>query len=143
MYSYLPFCILFIINSRLILEFKNRKVQGAENDATKRRKRHLNRTVIFMTLLFISLTLPGAVIASSSSPVIKLPYGPTVVMIFVRVSSSYHAYGVIILYFTNNKFAQRLKACFSSKSLFNNSTTGQEKYQRPSLSRNIVATKTS
>ena len=126
MYSYLPFCILFIINSRLVLEFKNRKVKGVENDATKRRKRAMNRTVIFITLLFIAMTLPSAVSANFNTLLLKLSYGQAITFVLGRLSSSYHAYSLVFLYLTNQKFAEKLRTSVWSIITRNGASRNQE-----------------
>ena len=70
----------------------------------------MNRTVIFITVLFILMTLPGAVLSNMYSFVLSQPYGRIVVFVFGSLSLSYHSYGIVILYFTNKKFAQQLRS---------------------------------
>lgn len=113
MYSYIPFLILAIVNALLIYEFKNRQVQAVENEAIRRRRRAMNRTIIFITVFFILLTSPGAIATNLYSYLLTKSYGQLVIQLFGRFSSSYHAFGPVILYFTNQKFAQKLRSCFN------------------------------
>ena len=127
MYSYAPFTILLIINCRLIYEFKNRKVQGVESDATRRRRRAMNRTVIFVTFLFVIMTLPMAIVGHMYVWLVKVSYGQIIILICGRLSSSYQGYNIIFFYFTNQKFAQALRCCFSSRTFNDASTTIKDK----------------
>ena len=127
MYSYIPFGILLVTNFRLIYEFKNRRVQVVENELHRRRRRAMNRTVIFITVFFISMTLPGAILSTLFTYLLKNVNGQIVTSILGRLSSSYHAYSLIILYLTNQKFAQKLRSFFTSKKLLVNSSSHKDK----------------
>ena len=70
----------------------------------------MNRTVVFVTLLFILLTGPGAVISAMFSYILSLPYGLLLIVFVDSIAFSYHAYGLIILYKTNKKFANHLRS---------------------------------
>ena len=112
MFSYVPFGILVLINCRLIFEFKKRKINGVENEIQRRKRKAMNRTVIFVTLLFVIMTVPSALASSFYGVIVKLSYAQAIFQVLGRVASSYQAYNLLFLYLTNRKFAQILRSHF-------------------------------
>ena len=110
LYSYVPFALLLIMNAMLIFMFKNRSVHGVANNASRKRQSSMTRTVIFVTLLFILMTGPGAVVGSMFAEIMSQSYGHLVLVLVDCIAFSYHAYGLILLYKTNIKFANQLRA---------------------------------
>ena len=80
----------------------------------------MNRTVIHLTVLFLLMTIPGALIASVFNHLISIPYGFSIVTAVNSISSSFHAYYVVFFYCLNRKFAQKLRSMLN----FSNSRDG-------------------
>lgn len=64
-YSYGPSAILLVTNVRLIFKMRHRPVKIAlEKESSRRRQDSFNRTVILITVLFVTMTLPNAILTN-------------------------------------------------------------------------------
>ena len=109
LYSYLPAFTLLLTNARLIFKFNSTSNTTIQNEHTRKRNSSVNRTVVFSTILFLVMTLPGAITTTITSDLDQQNYF-TLILVLISFSSSYHAYDALFLYFTNPRFAEQLKS---------------------------------
>ena len=110
----MPFGILLLSNMVLIIRYKYKHMKVANNQASNQRSNSMTRTVIFITLLFIIMTLPGALTSTFFYLIVGIPNARLIPLVTTSLSSSYHAYSLVLLFFTNRKFAQQLRALFKN-----------------------------
>ena len=114
-YSIIPFVILLIVNISLIntVYFKNKILETEEKARAK--KKRMSITVCFITMLFIILTLPGAVVSGYFYlDLINDHIGSLILVICDDISFSYHSFNFFFLLISNKKIFKE------SKRLFNN-----------------------
>ena len=107
--------LLLIINVSLIYKvyFKNKILETEEKARTK--KKRMSITVCFITLLFIVLTLPGAVVSGYFYlDLINDQIGSLILVTCDNISFSYHSFNFFFLLISNKKIFKE------SKRLFNN-----------------------
>ena len=69
-------------------------------------------TVILLSLLFIILTSPGAIISQYYDVLIISYTGRIILFSGDCISFSFHAFSIIILSLTNKRFSKKLKTLF-------------------------------
>ena len=117
-YSYIPFMLLALTDALLIRFLKrNRRrvssVSSAASSSRKNDKSSVNRLVISLTILFITLSLPGTISSAYYTQFIVTDVGEMIIFLFDGIAFSYHAYNIIILSLTNKKFFTELKLLFN------------------------------
>ena len=113
LYSYLPTAILVVTNFMLVYTFTHHRA-AAQKKTAQKRQRSMIITVVLLTVLFIVMTLPGAIIGAIIDYIIQQPYGIFLISSFTAFSSSYNAYGIVILFFTNKKFRESLRSTIAT-----------------------------
>lgn len=84
--------------------------KGATVSTRSKRKFMMTKTIIILTISFIVLTLPGAVISGYYFvALMKIEFGPLIINICDDISFSYHALSIITLYLSNKQFSSKLK----------------------------------
>ncbi len=134
MYSLIPFILIISTNILLIYEIKKQtaSIKSATKDA---KSRAMNRLVILLALLFIVLTLPGAVVTSILNKVLQERgiVGFVIINICDCLSFSFHALNFLIVMLTNKRFAYEVKAYFKTK--FNLNQSSKSKTNKTSVNR--------
>ncbi|CAF0846824.1 unnamed protein product [Brachionus calyciflorus] len=117
-YSLAPFAILGLANLLLITHLyttrKPHSGQSAQNDKKKNKQDQMTKTIIYMTLLFIGITLPNATTTFFFNKLIITDYGSFLIRLFDMFSFSYHGLNFIVFYISNNRFRSEFKKLFSS-----------------------------
>jgi preprotein translocase subunit SecG len=118
LYSFGPFSLLTIANFLLIYYLIMTRSSIGSNEIAERQNKKfnaINRTVIVLTIFFIAMTLPNAIISFNYSGFMSSHSGKILVKVANCLSFSYHASGVLVLYLSNYKFRQEFKNLFRIK----------------------------
>jgi hypothetical protein len=88
--------------------------QSAEITASARRKAEMTKTILFITFLYIILTLPSVIMSGYYyNDLILLEIGQMIVTLLNNIQFSFPALNFVILYFSNKLFAKEVKILFS------------------------------
>ena len=122
LYSYGPFALILVCNILLIYEFRRKgmalnsqsanfptSIPRTSSKIANKKKSSMNRTVILITMLFIIMTGPGAVISLLYNKLLALDFGKSIIYLGSAFEMSYHAFSLIILFLTNKKFSNEIK----------------------------------
>lgn len=75
----------------------------------------MTKTIIILTITFIVLTLPGAIVSAYYNEIMALEAGHMIVNLSDDLSCTFHAFNFITLFLSNKQFSQRVKTFFFSK----------------------------
>lgn len=110
-----PYGLLIILNSLIIYKatrFERVRVETNELRSAKR-KAEMTRTIVFITFLYIVVTLPSTIVTGYYFLVILLSEnGILYITIIDAIQFSYPALNFLILYSSNKLFAEEVKAFF-------------------------------
>jgi preprotein translocase subunit SecG len=118
-YSVVPFVLLTAMNIFLIKIVIGSSMSSSAHQSSSgapssvgnmKKKLQMTKTVIILTVLFIVLTLPGAVVSAYYNYVIALESGRLIVLICDELTFSYHALGFVTLLYSNKQFFNQVKA---------------------------------
>lgn len=122
----MPFLSLILINCGIIYEATRYSrarrntsnvvapLQSTETASSMRKKAEMTRTILFITFLYILLSLPSAIVAGYFyNDIIVLNIGPMIITLVDNIQFSYPAFNFVILYFSNKLFAKEVKLLFS------------------------------
>ena len=114
LYSYAPFALLAIANFLLILHLRLRAKKSSvkSSDAQKKKNAKMNLTVIIITLLFIVMTLPSALVSIYYNDLVITYTGLAWAIFGNSIGFSYHGFSFFILYSTNSRFRDEFKGLF-------------------------------
>ena len=114
LYSYIPFCLLAVNNLFLIYSIHVRKkaIASDPNSSHVRKKKSMNRTVIFITLIFILMTLPSSIASIYFDQLIISSVGSVILIALDALSFSYHGLNILVLLYTNQQFKRDFKVFF-------------------------------
>lgn len=104
---------LIILNSFMIYKtvYKQKFALKHTSELSNRKKRQMTISVIILTMLFIIMTLPGAVVSGYFFQVlIKTPMGTIILYLLDNISFSYHGLGFLILYLSNKQISMQVKS---------------------------------
>ena len=89
-------------------------------------QRALNKTVLIVTITYIVMTTPVAVVTSFLNSQLQSSgeLGDLIINLGDSVSFSYHAYNFLILFFTNKRYSKEVKMYFSPKRSTARTVTG-------------------
>lgn len=116
--EFLPFTLLIVFNTIIIFNANrfNREHRNSSSTLSgsrrtgARRKAQMTRMIVFITFLFIVVTIPSTLLSGYFYPrVIKLPEGQLIVNLFNGIQFSYPAFNFFILCFSNKLFAREVK----------------------------------
>jgi len=129
LYSLIPFTLLTLSSTLLIVETNKRTASTVATSANRQEnQRSLQKTVVSLNVLFIVMTLPGAVVTSVLNAYLETygDLGKLLITICDCISFSFHALNFLILLLTNKRFLREAKAniksCSKYKSKINNTT---------------------
>ncbi|CAF1033244.1 unnamed protein product [Brachionus calyciflorus] len=117
-YSLIPFVILSIFNLLLIKSlYKTSLLIHGPNDSKRIKQNQMTKTVIYMTLVFIVVTLSNATGTVLFNDLIVSDYGSFLIRLFDMMSFVYHGFNFILFYMTNIRFRNEFKKviCFASQ----------------------------
>ena len=117
LYSYVPFCLLAIINTLLLVHLRQTTTSiTLANSAVKKDQMSINLTVMIMTVLFIVFTSPCAIVSQLRLLLWNMGSEGTALMFGLdNLSLSYHAFNIVILLTTNKLFLREFKGLFSDQ----------------------------
>lgn len=131
-----PYGLLIIFNSLIIYKatrFERVRVEAAELRAAKR-KAEMTRTILFMTFLYILVTLPSTIVTGYYFLTILLSdSGPLIITLIDALQFSYPALNFFILFFSNKLFAEEVKIFLGGIRERNFARTTQTKTNQSSL----------
>ena len=125
LYSLIPFILLALASALLIFEMNRRTASTIATSANRQEnQKSLNKTVVSLTVLFIVMTLPGAVVTSFLYAYLfnSGEIGNLVIIVCDCFSFSFHALNFLILLLTNKRFLREVKA-YLSRTITNDPTT--------------------
>lgn len=106
----MPFSLLALANILLILTlYRRSKASTATTTASLQRQRSMNITVMLITLLFIAMTCPSAVVSIYYNDLIISDTGFILILIGNGIGFGYHGFNFFALVFSNSKFKTELK----------------------------------
>lgn len=128
-YSVIPFIILAISNFSLIgyLYYKshfqsiskNLKIQKTASMKFKNQRQDaMSKMIIFMTFLFVAMTLPTAYASFFFARLIQTDHGYFLIVLFNCITFSYHGLNFLIYYVSNLKFRSEFRKLFSGNKSF-------------------------
>lgn len=112
--EFLPFTLLIVFNTIIILKAnrfnrEHRNSISGSRRAGVRRKAQMTRMIVFITFLFIVVTIPSTLLSGYFyTRVITLPEGQLIVNLFNAIQFSYSAFNFFILCFSNKLFAREV-----------------------------------
>ena len=114
----IPFILLLISSILLIYEINKRNNRiGTTTTVVMQRQENaksLHKTVVFIAILFIVMTFPGAFVTSFMNSFLQSSgnEGNLVINLCDCFTFSFHALNFIVLYFTNKKFSKEVRIFF-------------------------------
>ena len=112
-YSLIPFILLLVSSLLLIYEMKrnNRRSRIFVYARRQENAKSLNKTVVFIAILFIIMTLPGAVVTSFLNEFLQTSgdLGNLIINLCDCFTFSFHALNFIILYLNNKRFSKEVR----------------------------------
>ncbi len=124
-YSLIPFILLSLSSGLLIYEINKRMPTGIATSANRHEnQKSLHKTVVSFAVLFILMTLPGAIVTSFLNSFLQSSgdLGLLVITICDCITFSFHALNFLILLLTNKRFQRELKTYFKIDSTSNTNT---------------------
>nr|QVK45794.1 G protein-coupled receptor [Proales similis] len=129
LYSLIPFSLLLLSNFLLIWTIRARQAvrssahpvssnHGSANGHHKHENKFLNRMVLFLTALFIAMTLPSAVVSFFYGELYRTPLGNAVVNFIGALTFSYHGLNFFILIASNKRFREQMVQLIGVAHLF-------------------------
>lgn len=109
LYSYIPFVLLAINNMLLIYSIQTHKKKSG---AQRQKKKSMNNTIIFITILFIVMTLPSSIASIYFDQLIISSVGSVILIALDALTFSYHGLNFFVLLYTNQKFRNDFKLIF-------------------------------
>lgn len=123
-YALLVFSNLIIIYKATRFERVHNLDKGALESHSSKRKAEMTRTILFITFLYIIITLPDITITGYLLfRILELDYGSMLLTIISSIHFSYPALHFFILFFSNRLFAEEVKSFFLKKRQISVSTT--------------------
>lgn len=118
-----PFVLLAILNFLLVytvLSASKSTVEtehtgGVHNSFGMKRKLQMTKTIIILTITFIVLTLPGAIVSAYYNDIIATEAGDMLINMSDNISFSFHALGFLTLFLSNKQFSAQVKSMFDAK----------------------------
>ena len=106
LYSFIPFCLILILNSLLVYHLYQVKksIKNLNQSALLKNQFSISITILAMSFLFVLSTSPGAVISQFFSILIQTETGTIVLYIGDNITFSYHALTIVILMVSNKEF---------------------------------------
>ena len=122
-----PLSLLLILNCLIILkatQFSRHQRETATITSSTRKKTQMTRTILVITFLYITISIPGIVITGYLfSSIIVLDEGVMVVNMFNDILFSYPALNFFILFFSNKQFAEEAKRILLPRFLHRNAVS--------------------
>jgi CDP-diglyceride synthetase len=75
----------------------------------------MTKTIIFMNILFIVITLPGAIVTLDFNSLIVSQWGLLLIKLADALVFSYHGLNFYIFYVSNNRFKSEFKKLFGKE----------------------------
>lgn len=126
----MPYSLLLLVNCLIILKATQftrarRATNPSLNGITRRTQ--MTRMILFITFLYIMLTLPGAIISGYFfGAIYQLEYGKMAINLINDIQFTYPAFNFFILFFTNKLFAQEVKSLYSGIRINSRVTTSNQ-----------------
>ncbi|CAF0971263.1 unnamed protein product, partial [Brachionus calyciflorus] len=115
-YSLAPSFLLGLGNVLLITHlYTSRKTHSGpsnQNDKKKNKQDQMTKTIIYMTVAFIIITLSNATAIFNFNTLIKTDYGSALLRLTDMLSYAYHGLNFGVFYISNNRFRREFKKVF-------------------------------
>jgi hypothetical protein len=83
----------------------------------------MTKTVVIITVSFIVLTLPSAIVSAYYNQISSLVYGRLLIEVFNEISFSFHGLSFITLLYSNKQFFNQVKSFFIYRGVENKGFT--------------------
>jgi len=112
-----PFILLITASALLIYEIQKKSAGRSVSQNRSDSQRALNKTVVSVTIVYIVITTPVAVVTSFLNSLLQSSgeIGNLIINIADSVSFSFHAFNFFILYLTNKRYSKEVRAFFKIK----------------------------
>nr|QVK45791.1 G protein-coupled receptor [Proales similis] len=124
-YSVLPFALIALFNIMLISNIYSRKKVRESNAASasgpkqtislstspsqKNKMDSMSKTIVFLTLLFIAMTLPTAAASFFFNELFSTDHGLFIIYVCNTISFSYHGLNFFIYFLSNKRFRSQFR----------------------------------
>ena len=121
MYSYVPFCLLAITNTLLLIHLRQKTTSIKQaKSVSKKEQMSINLTVMIITLLFIAFTFPNVIVDQFRIILWSMGSKGTAIMFGMdNITFTYHAFNIVILLATNKLFLREFKGLFGNRGKIN------------------------
>ena len=125
MYSYVPFCLLAITNTLLLIHLRQKTTSIKQaKSVSKKEQMSINLTVMIITLLFIAFTFPNVIVDQFRIILWSMGSKGTAIMFGMdNITFTYHAFNIVILLATNKLFLREFKGLFGNRGKINLNST--------------------
>ncbi|CAF1051332.1 unnamed protein product [Brachionus calyciflorus] len=114
-YSYAPSASLGLAKMLITHLYTTRKPncgQSGQNDKKKNKQDQMTKTIIYMTVTFILITLSNVTASFYFNTLIITDYGSALLRLTDMLSYAYHGLNFIVFYISNNRFRSEFKKVF-------------------------------